>query len=410
MNRLRGTLVLPDRLVPGEVVFDTRIRQVLPSGPAVAFHDAEPPFILPGFIDAHVHGGGGGDAMDGVEGVRAMAAFHARHGTTTMLPTTMTNPFEKMLDSLRGVREARDATVSTATSTSTSRASTREDTPAGSQSGAQVLADIPGAHLEGPFISPDRLGAQPAFAVLPTEERMDAVLATGVVRLVTIAPEIEGAFEAAERFAAAGVRVSIGHTVATYEQVAEFSARVRDAGGTLGFTHLYNAMPGLGSRAPGVVGAALSDSEAWSELILDLHHVHAASARAAWFAKGEKLLLVTDAIRSAGESEGESELGGLKVYVSGGGARLADGTLAGSVLTLDVALRNAVSIGMPLPRASHALSAAPAAYLGLEDRGRIAIGLRADLVVVDADLAVTGVWVEGAAVDGSVVDGGASAH
>ena len=163
----------------------------------------------------------------------------------------------------------------------------------------------------------------------------------------------------------------------------------------MGFTHLYNAMGGLAGRAPGIVGAALADREAWAELILDLHHVHPGAARAAWAAKGDLLILVTDAIRAAGRGDGETELGGQKVTVAGGAARLADGTLAGSVLTMDVALRNAVSIGVGLPRASHAASAAPAAYLGLEDRGQIEAGLRADLVVLGPELGVREVFVEG---------------
>ena len=379
MNRLQGTLVLPQGPARGEVSFDETIRAVRVEGDAIRTDRAEPPFVLPGFIDVHVHGGGGGDTMDGVDGVRALAAFHARHGTTTLLPTTITNPFDRILAALRGVREAMDE-------------------PGGSGAAARaepVRADIVGAHLEGPFISPQRLGAQPAHAVPATAERVAAVLETGAVRVVTLAPEIEGAPAAAERFAAAGVRVSVGHTRASYDEVGALAKRVRGAGGVVGFTHLYNAMGGLAGRAPGVVAAALADEEAFAELILDLHHVHAGSALAAWAAKRDRLMLVTDAIRAAGRSDGTTELGGQEVRVSGGAARLSDGTLAGSVLTLDAALRNAVSLGVGIARASHALSAAPASYLGLADRGRIEEGLRADLVVLDASLGVREVWVGG---------------
>ena len=395
MNRIRGTLVLPEGLVPGEIAFDDRIREILREGEAgssrspsgaddgTEFAEGAPPYpgtplILPGFIDVHVHGGGGGDAMDGPEGVRTMTAFHGRHGTTTIFPTTITNPFERVLEALRGIREVMGE---------------RET------DGAPPRADIAGAHLEGPFISPDRLGAQPPYAVRATPERVDAVLEPDVVRLVTLAPEIDGASVAASRFATAGTRVSVGHTRATYEGVAELLERVASAGGTAGFTHLYNAMGGLEGRVPGIVGAALASGKAWAELILDLHHVHPASARAAWAAKGEKLLLVTDAIRAAGLPEGETELGGQPVTVSGGAARLADGTLAGSVLTLDAAVRNSVAIGMSLDRASWAASGAPAAYMGLRDRGTLTEGLRADLVLLDAELSVQAVYVAGREVE-----------
>ena len=358
--------------------------------------------------------------MDGPDGVRTMAAFHARHGTTTIFPTTMTNPFDRVLAALRGIREVMDEGLPGASGPGAARVDGAADRADGGgarrggsadrnvdrrdSSGAPqraladeppVRADVLGAHLEGPFISPNRLGAQPPFAVPATSDRVDAVLETGAVRLTTVAPETDGVLEAAERFARQGIRVSVGHTRATYEQVGELLERVRSAGGAAGFTHLYNAMGGLEGRAPGILGAALANDMAWGELILDLHHVYPGSARAAWAAKGEKLLLVTDAVRATGLSEGETELGGQRVTVSGGAARLDDGTLAGSVLTLDAALRNAVAIGMSLDRASWALSGAPAAYLGLPDRGRLEEGLRADVVLLDADLRVDAVYVGG---------------
>jgi N-acetylglucosamine-6-phosphate deacetylase len=154
-------------------------------------------------------------------------------------------------------------------------------------------------------------------------------------------------------------------------------------------------MTALGSRAPGTVGAALADEDAFAELILDLHHVHAASFRAAAAAKSGRLHLITDAIRACGMPEGETELGGQRVLVRGGAARLPGGSLAGSVLTLDVALRNALEAGAPLPRASRMASGAAADYLGLHDRGRLAEGLRADVVVLDGGLRVREVWTGG---------------
>ncbi len=364
--KLSGTLVTPIRVGYGTLDLGREIRAVEFSGRTQEEWSA--PWILPGFIDTHVHGGGGGDTMDGLEGLRAMAAFHLRHGTTTLYPTTVTNPWENVLAALRCVRDL-------------------EPSP--------LLPDIPGAHLEGPFISPKRLGAQPPHTLTPTRALVDEVLELDVVRLVTLAPEIGGALDAARQFTRSNVRISIGHTRASFEQVETVTDAVRDAGGVVGFTHLYNAMGGLGAREPGVVGAALSDEASYAELILDLQHVHPASARLALAAKPKHLHLVTDAIRACGLAEGSSELGGQTVVVKNNAARLTDGTLAGSVLTLDRALRNALNLGVSLAQASRSLSATPAAYMGLTDRGTLDVGKRADLVVLDSDFNVIDVFVAG---------------
>lgn len=365
---LTGRLVTPGGVLTGELHVGAIVERIVP-------RDCDGPYILPGFIDAHVHGGGGGDTMDGAAGVRTLAAFHLRHGTTTLLPTTITNPWERVLAALEGVK----AVMSEADPT---------------------LPDIPGVHLEGPFISPQRLGAQPPFAMPPTPERIDELLALEVVRVLTLAPELPGALEAARRLAERGVRVSIGHTLAGYEEARALLQVVTDAGGTAGFTHLYNAMGQLSSRAPAAVGAALAAKDTYAELIFDLHHVHPGAMLAALAAKPDHLFFVTDAIRATGLGEGDSELGGQPVRVRGGAARLADGTLAGSVLTLDQALRNAVACGVPLLQASAMVSRIPARYLGLVDRGALEVGLRADLVVLDDRLQVREVYLAGCKVVG----------
>ncbi len=264
----------------GEVRFDEQIEALNLFTAA-----AGGPYILPGFIDTHVHGGDGGDTMDGAQGVRTLARFHVQRGTTTLLPTTMTNPWEEVLGALRGVKEV-------------------------AEQGDETLPSIPGAHLEGPFISPERLGAQPAYTLEPTAEHVREVLDLGIVKLVTLAPEIAGAVGAAKHFAQAGVRVSVGHTNATFEEVKALVNAVREAGGIVGFTHLFNAMSALGSRAPGAVGAALAEGDAYAELIFDTHHVHPGSFLAALSAKPERLHLITDAIRACGLREGGTELGG----------------------------------------------------------------------------------------------------
>ncbi len=367
---LTGRLLTPDgRLRPGRLRFDTRLL-ALEFDDALAAAPAALPLIAPGFIDQHVHGGGGGDTMDGAEGVRALARYHLRHGTTALLATTLTAPWDEVLVALRAVA----AVVAS---------------PADGE--AMVL----GAHLEGPFVSPERLGAQPPFAIEPTPERVAAVLAVGVVRLATVAPELAGASASVPAWVRAGVRLNVGHTVADAATVERFLAAVRAAGGRAGATHLFNAMGGLEGRAPGPVGALLGDAEAAIELICDGHHLAPAAVRTAWRAAGERLVLITDAIRASGLRHGTTELGGRTVTVEEGAARLDDGTLAGSMLTMDAAVRGAVAAGVPLAAALYAATSAPARYLGLDDRGVLAPGARADVVVLAPDLRVRAVYLGG---------------
>jgi len=363
---LRGQLVMPGGVVPGELRFGERLEAVTPLDDA-----PDDVYLLPGFVDTHVHGGGGGDTMDGAEGVRTLAHLHARHGTTTLLPTTLTHTWNRVLAALRGVREVMDA------------------------GGVPGGADVPGAHLEGPFISPERLGAQPPHTLEPTPERVAEVLAFGVVRAVTLAPEVPGGREAALAFARARVRVGIGHTRADADTVTALLDALHAAGGRACATHLYNAMGGVEGRQPGPPGALLADPHATLEVILDGLHVHPTSFRLARAAAPGRVLLVTDAMRAAGLGDGESELGGHPVTVRAGRATLANGSLAGSVLTMDQALRNAVAAGIPLPEASAMASTAPAASIGLSDRGRLEAGLRADVVVLSRELQVRAVYVGG---------------
>nr|WP_321986866.1 N-acetylglucosamine-6-phosphate deacetylase [uncultured Lichenicoccus sp.] len=362
--QLSGRIVLADRIVDGSIEFGELITGIQPAAPAGET------IILPGFIDTHVHGGDGGDTMDGVAGITAAARFHLRHGTTTLLPTTMTAPWPDVMGALRAVGEVR-------------------------LRGLYGGPDVAGAHLEGPFISPHRLGAQPPFAIEPEPALVREALSLGLVRVVTIAPELAGAGEAMRLFARAGVRVSAGHTRCGFEQALQAFAEVRAAAGIAGATHLFNAMGGIEGRAPGLVGAVLHDAHAFAELILDTHHVHPANFGLARDILGDRLLLITDAMRGAGLGDGPSELGGQPVTIRNGIARLADGALAGSVLTMDAALRNAVAASTGLAQASRLVSGNAARYLGLHDRGRLQPGLRADIVVLDAAMRVQEVWVTG---------------
>jgi N-acetylglucosamine-6-phosphate deacetylase len=353
---LTGAILTPDGWVRG------RLRHA--AGIQAIESDADAPgdrFILPGFIDLHVHGGGGADVMEGPDAVLRMARFHARHGTTALLATTVTAPAADLVRVAEGVGAVR-----------------RE---AGS---ARVL----GLHLEGPFISPDALGAQPPFAIPPDPALIDAIAASVALRVVTMAPEIDPDGGLLAHLLRLGVRVQLGHTTCSYAQ-----AKAALDAGAAGFTHLFNAMTPLHHRAPGCAGCALAHA-AHAEMIFDLHHVAAGAVLAARRAI-PGLYGVTDAVAAAGMPDGEYRLGQHAVFKQGDTVRLADGTLAGSVLTMDQALRNLLSLGTGLAEASARLSTIPARYLGLEERGAIVVGAAADLVVVDAGGSLLGVVVEG---------------
>jgi N-acetylglucosamine-6-phosphate deacetylase len=336
--------------------------------------DAKGGWVLPGFIDVHVHGGYGADFMDASrEALETITSFHSRNGTTAMLATTMTAPQEGISAVLSVV----------------------DDYMHGDMPYAQLL----GVHLEGPFISPKFPGAQnPAFIVLPQIAWLEAWVEQhpDVIRLLTLAPEREGALPLISWLKNQGITVACGHTDAAYEQI---EAAVEH--GLQHAVHTFNAMRVLHHREPGTVGAVLSDDRIYAEVIADGHHVHPACIRLLSKAKPKnKLLLVTDAMCATGLSEGIYELGGLKVMVKGGVARLLEGdSLAGSTLTMIDAFRFCVeNVGLPVPQVSEMASGTPAATLGLsEHMGSIAVGKQADLLLVSADLQLQKVWVKGRA-------------
>jgi N-acetylglucosamine-6-phosphate deacetylase len=324
--------------------------------------------LIPGFVDLHVHGGGGRDSMEGGDALARIAATHARHGTTSLLATTMTAPRAEIESALAAIAPH-----------------CRPDGRGSAQ--ARVL----GVHLEGPYINPGRLGAQPDFASAATLAEVQALHALAPLRLITIAPEMPGHLELIVALRAAGFVVQIGHSAGRYEDgVAALAA------GATGFTHLFNAMTGLHHREPGMAGAALAHAER-AEIIPDLLHVHPGAIRAALRCI-PGLYCVTDSTAAAGMPDGDYRLGRHTVTKCLGGVRLADGTLAGSTLTMDQALRNLVqTLGLSLAEASRRTSTLAAQHLGLADRGVLRVGAWADVVVLDAALDLRQVWIEGEA-------------
>ncbi|SEN52048.1 N-acetylglucosamine-6-phosphate deacetylase [Duganella sp. CF517] len=360
-SAIKGNILTSAGWIRGEVTFDERVLAITGGGidPALNADD----YIIPGFIDLHVHGGGGKDVMEGGDAVRTIAAIHARHGTTSMLATTMTAPPEDIDLALAGIGKA------------AARRGKGE---------ARVL----GAHLEGPYINSGKLGAQPNYArsaKLADVERLETL---APLKLITVAPEIDGHLELVKELSDAGMRVQIGHTLGTYED-----GKAALENGAHGFTHLFNAMTGLHHREPGMVGAALAHAQ-YAELIPDLLHVHPGAIKTALRCI-PRLYCVTDSTSATGMPDGEYMLGRQVVHKCMGGVRLPDGTLAGSTLTMDQALRNLVGLGLDLADASARVSTYAADYLGLQERGRVAPGAYADLVVLDRDLNLKAVYIEG---------------
>ena len=355
---IAGQILTPDGFVRGRLRCSAAIRDIEPVDTA-----PEGRFVLPGFIDLHVHGGAGADVMAGADAVRRMARFHARHGTAALLATTVAAPRSDLLAAFRGIGGAM-----------------AERSPAA----ARVL----GAHLEGPFISAEALGAQPPFAIAPDTGLVDELAALAPIRVATVAPEIDPDGVLLAHFRALGTCVQIGHTACSYGQ-----AKAALAAGAAGFTHLFNAMSGLHHRRAGAVGAALAHGH-WAELILDFVHVEEGAARVALRAIPH-LYCITDAVAAAGMASGEYRLGQHRIFKQEDAVRLADGTLAGSVLTMDRALRHLLHLGVPLDEAARRCATLQAEYLGLEERGRLVPGAMADLVVIDPAGRLEGVFVEG---------------
>ncbi|MFG2429143.1 N-acetylglucosamine-6-phosphate deacetylase [Streptomyces sp. NPDC048590] len=361
-------VVLPTGTVEnGRVIVEgTRIAGSTPDGARTV--DLSGHWVVPGFVDIHNHGGGGasfatGTAEDVLTGVRT----HREHGTTTVVASTVTGETDFL---------ARQA---------------------GMLSELAEQGEIAGVHFEGPFISPCRKGAH-SEALLrhpdPAEVRKLLDAARGTAKMVTLATELPGGIDSVRLLAEHGVIAAVGHTDATYEQTVE----AIDAGATVA-THLFNAMPPIGHRAPGPITALLEDERVTVELINDGTHLHPAALELAYHRAGaDRVALITDAMDAAGSGDGQYQLGPLAVEVKDGVARLVEGgSIAGSTLTLDTAFRRAVTIDkLPVEDVVQSISANPARLIGMYDRvGSLEPGKDADLVVLDADFTLRGVMRRG---------------
>jgi N-acetylglucosamine-6-phosphate deacetylase len=358
-HKLHGNILIDDLFTEAEISFDRHIDSIQKLGPI----NPRLPKIIPGFIDLHVHGGGGADFMEGKKATETIARSHARFGTTSFLATTMTSTYDDLENAFLGMKN---------------HFATR----------GNKEARLLGVHLEGPFISSQKLGAQPDVTRAATLKEIEKLNSIVPIKTLTIAPEIFNHLDIIKDLLKMNIIVQIGHTNGSYDDGVKALNL-----GAKSFTHLFNAMSTFHHREPGMVGAALAHAQ-YAELIPDLIHVHPGAIKAA-LRSIPNLYFVTDATAATGMPDGDYKLGTHTVHKCLGGVRLQDGTLAGSALSMDQALRNLVSIGLSLAEASKRLSTIPCALLGITDRGAIKKNYYADLLVLNDDLTLKEIYVEG---------------
>lgn len=377
MFGLRGNIVTGGNVYSNWVLVieDDHIYSITREAENVPIENLDDCFIVPGFVDIHTHGAVGYDVMDGnPEGIVKMAEFLASHGVTSFLPTTTTLDIESTLKAISAVEEA----------------------VALNKNGAKIT----GIHLEGPFINPKHKGAQnEKYIIEPTKELLEILTQSRLVKLVTIAPEISGAISAIKFMRDRGIFISLGHSDATYED----TVKAIMAGATL-VTHLFNGMRPFHHREPGIIGAGIVEDSLKCQIIADGIHIHFSAIRLVYKAKGYKsIVLISDSMSATGLSDGDYELGGLKVTVRSGAPRLEDGRLAGSTLTLDNAIKNMVNkVLVPLPFAVEMASRVPAKSIGEALIGSFSYGNKADIVVLDRNLNVVRTYIDGRLVYSSI--------
>ena len=365
-----ASLFLDGRFVPGAFrVEDGRFAAIYGTDPAEDGIDLGGAKVIPGLIDVHSHGNSGADFSDGdYDGLCRMAAYYAKNGITSFAPASMTLPYETLAAAFATAQRL------------------HEETPAG-------CARLLGIQMEGPFFSEKKKGAQNGeYLRLPDFEAFQKLYegCGGLVRIADVAPELPGAADFI-REASRLCTVSVAHTDAGYEDAkAAFEAGARHV------THLFNAMPPIHHRKPGVIGAAAEREDVVAEVISDGQHLHPSVVRMAFRLFPGRVCLISDSLRCCGMPDGEYELGGQQVFLQGGIARLADGTIAGSATNLFQCMRRAVSFGVPEAEAITAATLTPAREIGADALvGSLTVGKYADFVVCDQDLNALGVWLGG---------------
>lgn len=366
-----GKVILKDQVINSNIYIENdtiiEISNRIPKDEKII--DAKDHYVSPGFVDVHTHGRGGSDTMyPTFKDINSISKTTLETGVTSFLPTTMTMSVEDTAKAIKNVVDNQD-----------------------NVEGSRIL----GVHMEGPFFNMVYKGAQPKeYMIAPNAENFEK-LSGGykeIVKKMSLAPELDNANELIEYLVKKEVVVSMGHTNATYQE-----AKIAIETGATSGTHTYNAMTPLTHRNPGVVGAVMEDSRVYAELILDGIHVSYPAAKVLLLAKGEdKLILITDSIEASGLEDGEYKLGTQPVFVKEGSARLKDGTLAGSILSMNIAVKNAYQhLHLPIYIAVKLASLNPAMSLHRYDIGEIAVHKKADLLIFDEDITIKMVMLNG---------------
>ena len=347
MNKVSGNIVFEDTVFSGSINFDNKISKISPEK-----NKKYTNFIIPGFIDLHCHGGNGFDSMEGIEAIINLSNYHLFNGTTTLYPTTVTASLLNTKLALKGLNKHLNLNC--------------------------INTNIEGIHLEGPFINPDKLGAQPPFSQLPNFEFVKILMDEAPIKIMTIAPEIQNGLDFIEFLKRNNIKPQIGHTLADFE-----CCNLAIDKGVESFTHLYNAMSGFDHRNPGAVASAFSNLE-HSEIICDLIHVHKDMIKLA-YKNISKLYVITDCISAAGMPDGKYKIGANEIYKKDGIVKLNENTLGGSILTMNKAFKNLLGIGFSINDAVKMTSSNAAKYLSRNDIGQLSEGCIANFLIIDSN-------------------------
>ena len=354
---LSGKIIFEDNLLSGSIYFEETINEI-----KIENNKNYDNYIIPGFVDLHCHGGKGYDCMEGLESIKNMSNYHLVHGTTTLYPTTVTAVFENTFNALKGLNKYLNINKN--------------------------ITNIEGIHLEGPFINPDKLGAQPPFAQLPSQNFVKKLMQEAPIKIMTLAPELKNGIELIKFLVKNNIKPQIGHSLADYK-----CCILAIQNGVKSITHLYNAMTKFNHKKPGVIEAALNESK-FSEIICDLIHVDKQMIRLA--SKNiEKLYSITDSISASGMPDGEYKIGTQIINKKDGVAKLDKNTLGGSIITMDKTFKNLIDIGFSIQESVKMTSTNAADYLGKKDIGKIIKGSKANLVLLDNEFNLIGVYLNG---------------
>jgi len=356
-NSVSGRIVCEEGIIPGTIIFESIIKEL-----KFEKNKNYEKYIVPGFIDLHCHGGKGYDTMEGIESIIKISDYHLSHGTTTLYPTTVTAKLDVTLKALKGLNNYLHNN--------------------------KESSNIEGIHLEGPFINPNKMGAQPPFAQLPNYDFIKILKKEAPIKIMTIAPELKGGLELIDFLVDNKIKPQIGHSLADYNCCIMALNK-----GVESFTHLYNAMSGFDHRNPGVGATALSKAK-YAEIICDLIHVNEHMIKLA-YKNINKLYSVTDSISAAGMPDGKYKIGSYEVYKKDDIVKLNENTLGGSITTMDKSFKNLINIGFSIQDAVKMTSTNVSEYLNRKDIGNISKGAKANLLILNSNFELIEVYLNG---------------